>query len=48
MKIVRNKADKRPIEVQVNEQCDRLDWVVTRVKFDKNYLEIEGEPRKRP
>lgn len=36
--IVRNKADKRPISEQIQEQCERVSFEVGGISYDKNYL----------
>jgi len=35
---VRDKADKRPIKLQIDELCEKLSKRVTFVSYDKNYL----------
>ena len=45
VKIVRDKADTRPISEQVSEICERLPFIVGAVRYDRNYFVIE---EKRP
>lgn len=48
VKIVRDKADKRPLSEQIDEICERLNFVVGKVSYDKNYFIIEEYHKKRP
>ena len=51
VKIVRDKADTRPISEQINEICEKLPFTVGAVRYDRNYFiieELDGEHKTRP